>query len=187
MNNNDPIAYMVANVPVKQNAVVHIATLCYGFETNGDIKPGFHNHILKCAVKSEEVTYFTARNIGVENLVQLVDQNGDIIAIPAMSSGKNILKNMTAIIIFTRYLQTPIKINALFAGFVGAINNRKWNGELLKQKVMPMTPDKFLLTIHGIGKFICQSECERIIKRFYSNFLPRNRWGQPHKALLRTF
>ena len=75
----------------------------------------------------------------------------------------------------------------MFAGFLGAVNNGKWNGELLKQKVMPMSPDKFLLPVHGIGKYLGQAGCERIITRFYQDFQPRNRWGKTHKDLLKKF
>ena len=77
--------------------------------------------------------------------------------------------------------------NTLFAGFIGAINSGKWNGDSLKQQVMPLSPEKFVSPIRGIGHFIGQVGCEKIITRFYTDFLPRNRWGKTHKDLLKTF
>ena len=181
----NPVAWMVPNIKIENFAFAHLAALSYGFEINNDPKPGFHNHVLRCLVQAEDIQFFTTKNIGSENIVEMVNRSGQIIAFPIPE--RTTYKRATAILIFTRFQQTPAKLTALFNGFVTAINNGKWNGSVLKQKVTPLTPEHFLTTSSGIGPYIGQIGCENIIKRFYSDFQSRNRWGKDHRDLLSAF
>jgi hypothetical protein len=180
-----PVAWMVPNFKLADAAVAHIAMVPYGFDANGDPKPGFHNHVLKTLVESEENLFFTSRNIGAESLVNLVNRDGDLISIPAMTSmGKDVDKMATGIWIVTRYEQSPPKLETLFNGFLAALNTLQWNGKLLNQRIRALTPEHLILPQNGLGPYVGQIGCEQIIKRFYDDFRPRNRWGKDHRELL---
>jgi hypothetical protein len=182
---NIPVIWMVPNIKIKNFAVAHIGVLSYGFETNGDPKPGFQNHVLRLMVQDEETDFFTTKNVGKQSLVDLVDSAGEVVAVPDTTrNGSAIKKNVSAVFFVTRFEQSPDRINALFSGFVNTINKATWNGTPLNQKVQPLTPEHFIHPTNGVGAFVGQAGCEQLIKRFFSDFSPRNRWGKDHRDVL---
>ena len=126
---------MGLNIKLDQFAVAHIAAISYGFEENGDPKPGFHNFVLRTMIKGDEITFFTTRNVGEQSLVDLVNHEGDAIFIPSVTNqGKVVDKRATAVWMVTRYDQNATKLNTLFSGFLNALNNAKWNSSVLNPK-----------------------------------------------------
>jgi hypothetical protein len=184
-HSGSPVAWMVPNVNIKNFVHAHVGAVSYGFAPNSDPVPGFHNHVLKTMVKDEDNPFFTTKNVGEDSLVDLVNRDGDVIVTPAVTTrGNSIEKKVTAVIFFTRYEQSPQRLNALFSGFLGTLNNAKWNGTTLNQKVSALTPERFITPCDGIGAFVGRSGCEKLISRFWTYFTPCNRWGKDHRDLL---
>lgn len=185
---NQPVVYMIKNIKVKNFAVAHLGVLSYGFEEDGSPKPGFYNFVLETMVKDEDLDFFTSRNVGIQSLVQLVNSEGNVIAIPGTSvGGTDHMKNVTGVFFVTRFEQSDARINALFDGFLNTIQKSTWNGGTLNQKVHALTPEHFIPAPKGIGAFVGTGGCEQLITRFYSDFVPRKNWGKEHRDLLSSF
>ena len=151
-NSGAPVAWMVTKVKMENFAHAHVGGISYGFDSNKNPVPGFHNHVLCIIIKDEDVDFFATKNAGEESLVDLVDHNGDVISIPTVTTkGQSIDKKATAVFFVTRYEQSTARLNALFSGFLGALNNAQWNGTTLNQRVLALTPEHFLTPIDGIG------------------------------------
>jgi hypothetical protein len=178
-----PIAFIVPNTRLSDNVYAHLAVLCYGFSHNGDPKPGFHNHVLALTVKNGDLPFFTTRNVGEGALVDLVDVNGDVIK-QVLENNSNKDKKATAVWIVTKRTQDTVKLDALFKGFLAAVNQLMWNGTLLTKPVVALTPHHIVEPLHGIGKYVGQTGCENLIMRFFNDFKSRNKWGKDHKQLL---
>jgi hypothetical protein len=152
-----PVAWMAPNIKLDQFAVAHIAAVSYGFEANGDPKPGFHNFVLKQMVSGEDIPFYTTKNIGADSLVERGNREGDVISFPTVgSTGRLVDKRLTAVWMVTRFSQTGTKLDALYKGFVNSMNTAKWNGSTLNQKVTALTPEHFLLPQNGIGPYVGQ-------------------------------
>jgi hypothetical protein len=180
-----PVASMLVHIKLSTFAYAYLAMVSYGFTQDGVHKPGFHNYVLRTMVVGEECPFYTTRNVGEDSLVELVDNQGDAINVSTVTGkGKAIQKQATAVWIITRHQLPPAKLNALFAGFLETFNTAQWNGSELTQKVAALTPEHFIHPCDGIGPYVGQTGCEKIIKRFYDDFRPHNRWGGKHKELL---
>jgi hypothetical protein len=137
-----------------------------------------------------EISWFNSQGLTSDNLVKCVDSSGDVIAVPTTNTntGREFLRYVWALVIFTPNTLTPQRLQALYLKFQKAYNSGIWANKTL-DPVCDLSPTPFLSYPDGIGKWVCPQDLQRLLKKFYPTFAPGTGWGShvDHHAILSGF